>query len=82
MPKNIVEESFSISLVSVIKTVRGERRSRIHNFPSKMFYLTELKNFRRDFFCAVSQKNSGSEKFMEKQGEWGEYQDIPSNVFV
>ena len=31
-----------------------------------MFCLTELKNFRREFFCAVSQKNSGSEKIHGK----------------
>ena len=31
-----------------------------------MFCLTELKNFSREFFCAVSQKNSGSEKIHGK----------------
>ena len=33
-----------------------------HDFPSKMFGLTVPKQFVEEHFCAVFQKNSGSEK--------------------
>ena len=37
------------------------------------------KNFVGEPFCAVFQKNSGSEKFMDKRG--GEFQDFQSKIF-
>ena len=48
------------------------------NFPSKVFCLTMPEIFAGEPFCAVSQKISGSEKFMDIQGE---YQDFPSKIF-
>ena len=36
------------------------------------------KNFAGEPFCAVFQKISGSQKFMDKRGE---YQDFPSKIF-
>ena len=38
------------------------------NFPSKVFCLTMPEIFAGEPFCAVSQKISGSEKFMDIQG--------------
>ena len=45
-------------------------------FRGKFFCLTVPKNFVGEPFCAVFQKNSGSEKFMDKRG--GEFQDFQS----
>ena len=48
-------------------------------FRGKFFCLTVPKNFVGEPFCAVFQKNSGSEKFMDKRG--GEFQDFQSKIF-
>ncbi len=50
------------------------------DFPSKNFSLTVPKNFVGQLCCAVFQKFSGSENFMNKGGG-GEYQDFPSKNF-
>ena len=49
-----------------------------HDFLSKFFCPAVPKNFVGEPFCAVFQKVSGSEKFMDK-GE-REYQDFPSKI--
>ncbi len=49
------------------------------DFPSKIFCLRMPKKFIGEPFCAVFQKTSGSEKFMDKRG--GEYQDLPLIIF-
>ncbi len=49
------------------------------DFPSKIFCLRVPKKFIGEPFCAVFQKTSGSEKFMDKRG--GEYQDLPLIIF-
>ena len=38
------------------------------DFPSKIFCLRVPKKFIGEPFCAVFQKTSGSEKFMDKRG--------------
>ena len=52
----------------------------IHDFLSKLICVTIPKHFIRELFCAVSQKNSGSEKVSGRDGA-GEYQDFLSKVF-
>ena len=47
-------------------------------FSVEIFCLTVPKNFVGEPFCAVFQKISGSQKFMDKRGGGGEYQDFPS----
>ena len=39
------------------------------------------KNLVGEPFCAVFQKFSGSEKFMDKRGGGREYQEFPSKIF-
>ena len=46
----------------------------------RKFFVSVPKNFVGEPFCAVFQKISGSEKFMDKTGG-GEYQGLPSKVF-
>ncbi len=49
-------------------------------FRRKLFCLRVPKKFRGEPFCAVFQKTSGSEFFMDKRGG-GVYQDFPSKIF-
>ena len=46
-----------------------------HDFPSKIFCLTVPKNFVVELFCAVFQKNSGSEKKLWVRGR-GKYRSF------
>ena len=59
--KHIVGERFSLSLISGIEKNLCFR-GLCHDFPSKIFCLPVPKNFVEEPFCAVFQKNSGSEK--------------------
>ena len=52
----------------------------VFDFLSKLICVTIPKHFIRELFCAVSQKNSGSEKVSGRDGA-GEYQDFPSKFF-
>ena len=80
VPNNFVGEPFSISLISGIeKFSTSEGYVTIFDFLSKVYCLTVPKKIAGDFFSAVFQKISGSEKIMDKRG--GEYQDIPSKIF-
>ena len=62
------------------KNVRNKRKGvgEHQDFPSKNFSLTVPKNFVGQLCCAVFQKLSGIENFMNKGGE---YQDFPSKNF-
>ena len=71
VPRIFVGDCCSISLIS----------GGIHVFPSKLICLTIPKHFIRELLCAVSQKSSSSEKVSRRDGA-GEYQDLPSKVFV
>ncbi len=80
VPNNFVGEPFSISLISGIeKFSTSEGYVTIFDFLSKVYCLTVPKKIAGDFFSAVFQKISGSEKIMDKRG--GEYQDIPWKIF-
>ena len=70
MPKICVGgESFSVSLISGIeKFYASEGYVTIFDFLSKFFSLTVPKNLVGEPFCAVFQKISCSEKFMDKRG--------------
>ena len=48
-------------------------------FSLEKFLSHSAGKFRREPFCAVFQKTSGSEKFSDKKG--GEHQDSPSIFF-
>ena len=63
-------ESLSDSLISDTEKVCIIEREgvRVSRFPSKKFCLTLPKTFVGEPFCAVSQKNSGSEKVYVKEG--------------
>ena len=66
MPKNFVGEPFSVSLIPGIKKFYiSEGYVRIFDFLSKVYFLTVSKIFAGEFFSAVFQKNSGSEKIMD-----------------
>ena len=61
----------SASLISDTEKVcinEREGGGRVSRFPSKKICLTVPKNFVGEPFCAVSQKNSGSEKVYVKEG--------------
>ena len=45
------------------------------------FWPTVPKKLVGETFCAVFQKNSGSEKFIDKRGGGGEFQDFLSKFF-
>ena len=79
MPKNFVGEPFGVS-----ETFRGRKvlcfRGLCHDFLSKVFCHTVAKNFVEEPFCAVFQKNSGSQTVYGKEGG-GEYQELPSKFF-
>ena len=64
------------------KSVRVKRGGWNHDFSSKLFCLRAPKLFVDEPFCAVFQKNSGSEKFTDKKGGRRKYQNFPSNFFV
>ena len=61
MPRNFVGDSFSVSLISVAEEV-WIREGEYQDFLSTFFCLTAPKNFLGEPFCAVFQKNSGTEK--------------------
>ena len=62
MPKNIVWEPFSVSLISGIEKVYASE-GYVTIFRRKIFYLTVPKNFVGETFCAVFQNIFGIEKF-------------------
>ena len=63
MPKKLVRESIRVSLISGMeKFFASAGYVTIFDFLSKFFCLTVTKNFVGEPFCAVFQKNSGSEK--------------------
>ena len=69
VPNNFVGEPFSISLISGIeKFSTSEGYVTIFDFLSKVYCLTVPKKIAGDFFSAVFQKISGSEKIMDKRG--------------
>ena len=62
MPKNFVREPFRVSLISGMGIfLASEGYVTIFDFLSKYFCLTVPKNFIVEPFCAVFQKNFGSE---------------------
>ena len=52
-----------------------------HDFPLKLICLKVARYFVEEPFCAVFEKNSGMEKFMEKR-EWGGLRIFRENCFV
>ena len=70
VPKNAVGEPFSLSLISGVEKVwmGGWGGGECQDFPSKMSCLTVPKKIVGKPFCAVFQKLSGSQKFMDKRG--------------
>ena len=61
VPRKFVGRPFSVSLLSGAEKVWIREWGEYQNFLSKIFCLTVLKNFVREAFCAVFQKNFGSE---------------------
>ena len=45
-----------------------KRVRKYHDFPSKIFCVTVAEPFHRGTLLVVFQKNTGSEKFMDKRG--------------
>ena len=80
MPKNFAGESFTASLIAGIGNVRDKTKGvgEHQDFPPIVFSLTVPKNFVGQLCCAVFQKLSGSENFMDKRGD---YKDFPSKNF-
>ena len=63
VPKKFLRESIRVSLISGMeKFFASAGHVTIFDFLSKFFCLTVTKNFVGEPFCAVFQKNSGSEK--------------------
>ena len=66
MPNISVGEAFSVAIDSAVKKicirVGGGGGRGYQDFQSNFFCLTVPKNFVGESFCAVFQKNSGSEK--------------------
>ena len=80
MPKNLVREPFSVSVISGMERIfASEGYVTIFDFLLIFFCLTVPKNFVGEPFCAVFRKIFGSEKFMHRIGV--EYQDFPSETF-
>ena len=66
VPKNLVGEPFSVSLISGIeKFYTSEGYVTIFDFLPNVYCLTVPKIFAGESFSAVFQKLSGSEKFMD-----------------
>ena len=78
VPKTFVGESFTVAIFSGIQKV-WLRGMEYRDFPSKIFCLRMPKVFVGEPFCAVFQKVSGNERFMDKRG--GEGQDFPPEIF-
>ena len=78
VPKNFIGEPFSVSFISGSKNFMLQRP--MSRFSLEKFLSHSAGKFRREPFCAVFQKTSGSEKFSDKNGG-GEHQDSPSNSF-
>ena len=63
VPKKFVSEPIRVSLISGMENFSASAGYvTIFDFLSKFFCLTVTKNFVGEPFCAVFQKNSGSEK--------------------
>ena len=88
MPKNFVEEPACTVFQKIpgsekVNDERGGGGREYHDFLSKIFCLTVLKNFVVLCFPSVFHKISGIEKKLWIRGEGGvEYQDLPSNFFL
>ena len=66
MPKKVVGEPFSVSLISGIEEVRISGWGGYQDFPSNFFYLTVVKNFVGQPFSVSL--ISGIEKFYASEG--------------
>ena len=69
MPKNFIGEPFSVSFISGSKNFMFQRP--MSRFSFEKFLSHSAGKFRREPFCAVFQKTSGSEKFSDKKGGGG-----------
>ena len=72
VPKNAVWELFSLSITSGSENFLDKSEREVSIFPSPIFFLIVPKNSVGAPFCAVFQKISGSQKFMDKKE--GDYQ--------
>ncbi len=73
-------DSSSVSLISDVGNVWiKEGGGDVARFSVDFFFRTVPRSFVWEIFCAVFQRFSASEKFVDKRG--GGYQDFPSNVF-
>ena len=73
VPKLLVGESFSVSLISCLENIGVKRGGG--------FCVTVPKLFVEEPLCAVVQKISGVGKSLLKEGRGREYQDFPSITF-
>ena len=66
MPKNFIGEPFSVSFISGSKNFMLQ--GPMSRFSFEKFLSHSAGKFRREPFCAVFQKTSGSEKLSDKKG--------------
>ena len=77
MPKNFIGQPFRVSLNSGIENFYASEG--YVTISVEVFYLTVPKTFVVEPFCAVFQKNSGSEKSLWIRGR-GKCTDSPSKI--
>ena len=80
MPKKFVGEPFSVSLISGIEKIYAS--DGYVTFPSNFFCLAVPKNLAGEPFCAVFQKNSGSEKDKKFKDKRGSIKLLRQKIFV
>ena len=80
VPKNFIGEPFSVSFISGSKNFMLQRP--MSRFSFEKFLSHSAGKFRREPFCAVFQKTSGSEKFSDKNGGGGSIRILRPTLFV